>query len=668
MSTSTPPRLQSIKWSLTATAVLGTATALTAGVAVAGPEAYVHEKRVISSQFALAADDTDAVVGVYGVGPIFWTAELLGLTPDNLIDVALGLIGDIDLGEIGDIIDLLGAVDVDIKGPLPSDVYDAVNNLNYTGTDSILAIVQQVTGLSGFAWTITQAILRPILDSSIVANQRRAVLLSDNLGGLTTALAYRQMIDAVVNDAPDWAEGITAQLLLNFNSPSRPGGGLAALLTPFTNLAGLNLSMPDAGSYVNADATKILNTTIVDLAYAYSLMSDAPTTFSGIAWANALVGGLLPTYVIPDELDLANTNVDELGGDLAAALPDILLQFVDPTGGQGTATLGAIGYLLDLLGLDADGVVGESYYLTYDSGNLPLLEPLEVIPRLVNLIPGFHLSTALTDSVQEALQMMVNMGYQDVDPETLQRTYEQGGEQAYIYHSALTPTQQLDATNLIVNTLITGIQENALTPSQWRTEIAGFDLTPLFDNALTRPVATALRQALEVVRDVYNAVYDATEPALKRVTGVLDDVNERITTGLDRTFKPGEPEADSPAEASNTAPTTLASVTSLPKNPHEVRTRTLAVAAQDVGGAVFDTAEESADPVAEGLPSKAETSTRSGRTAKNTTTSSTRDTAPDAADGTNHARKAPVAKKSPSTKKQAAAKKQSAAKKQRAAA
>ena len=613
MSHPTPTRLQMAKASLTATVVVSAAAALTVGVASPAPDLLDHEKRLVSTQVTLAAesDDTNAVVGIYGVGPIFWTADLLGLTPDDLLDTVLGLVGDSDLGgQIGDILDLLGEnfpIGFDVKGPLPSDVYDGVNDLNYSGTgtvDLLRTVLSTVLGenIVNAVWddrtipiigTIPGlgSLLQGLVGTTPLFNQRRAILLSDNLGGLSTALAYRQMIDAVVNNSADWGEGVTGQWLLNYNNPSRPGGGLAALLTPFTALSGLNLSMPDAGSYTNGEAnggnvTKILNTSILDVAYAYSLMSDAPTTFSAVAWANALVGALLPTYVIPDNLDLTNTNLDELTPGLTAALTNGLGTMIDPTGGQGTSVIPGLGPILGVFGLNIDGLAGTGNYLTYDSGNLPLLEPFELGPRLLNLIPGFHFSTALTDSVQDALQMMVNMGYQDVDPETLQRSYDEGGEQAYVYHSALTPTQQFDATNLIVNTLISGIQDNALTPSKWATEIAGMDLTPLLDNDLTRPVAAALRQALEVVRTVYNSVSTAVSPAFHAVTNVLDNLNDQITAALDSSFKPTAP-ADDSADSADSA----ASITSIPSRTKRVRT--LEVSAKEVEG----TAKVSADKV-----------------------------------------------------------------------
>ncbi len=72
-----------------------------------------------------------------------------------------------------------------------------------------------------------------LVGNAPILNQRRAIILSESLGGLTTSLAYRDMIDAVtVQMSPDWGIGVTGQWLIMVNNVSRPGGGLFALATP----------------------------------------------------------------------------------------------------------------------------------------------------------------------------------------------------------------------------------------------------------------------------------------------------------------------------------------------------------------------------------------------------------------------------------------------------
>ncbi len=82
-----------------------------------------------------------------------------------------------------------------------------------------------------------------------------------------------------------------------------------ALATPFTNLFGVNLTAPDAGNYTNPDKTKVLNTSILDITWAYNPLSpDAPTTLNPLAWANSGAAGVFLTYLLPDE----DNNIDSM--------------------------------------------------------------------------------------------------------------------------------------------------------------------------------------------------------------------------------------------------------------------------------------------------------------------------------------------------------------------
>ena len=438
MSQPTPPRLSMAKTAATTAAVIATTAALTAGVASSAPEALAAHNRNVQADVELTAGvgQIPDIVGIYGVGPIFWTAQALGITPENVIKAAGGLTGNTALADtvIGllNLLDAISPVEAGVKGPMPSDVYDAVNGLDYTTTG-----VAQMLGLGNDP--ITKAFLNWIVNQAPILNQRRSVILSESLGGLTTSLAYRDMINAVQSNDPDWGVGVTGQWLIFVNNPSRPGGGLFALATPFTNLFGLNLTTPDAGSYTNPDQTKVLNTSILDITWAYNPLSDVPTTLNPLAWANSLAAGVFLTYLLPDE---DNNIGNHVLPKLIAGIADGVKVMVDPTGGQGLEMLPGwngfvksvdwipgLGNWLDDIA-DATKFPGNATYITYDSGNLPLLEPFRMVPHLANLVPGVHIPTPLTDSVEDALRKMVNMGYQDVDPNTLERTFNEAGDEA----------------------------------------------------------------------------------------------------------------------------------------------------------------------------------------------------------------------------------------------
>lgn len=537
MSQPTSSRLPKAKAAATAAAVVATTAALTAGVASSAPEALAAHNRSVQAEVELtAASNPDVgkipdIVGIYGVGPIFWTAQLLGITPENVIRTAGGLTGNTALAEtvIGllDLLDAISPIEAGVKGPMPDDVYNAVNGLTYT-TDALAQLLGVRDG------SVMDKIVDWLVGNAPILNQRRDIILSESLGGLTTSLAYRDMINAVQSDDPNWGVGVTGQWLIFVNNVSRPGGGLFALATPLTNLFGLNLTTPDAGSYTNPDKTKVLNTSILDITWAYNPLSDVPTTLNPLAWANSAAAGVFLTYLLPDE---GNNIGNHVLPKLLTGIGDGIKVMVDPTGGQGTSLIPGLGKLLDGLGIKLLAFPGNATYITYDSGNLPLLEPFRMAPHLLNLIPGVDIPTPLTDSIEPALRKLVNMGYQDVDPNTLERTFNEAGEQAYFWHSPLTPTQQLAANQIVFDALIDGIQDNALNPDAWVAKLPGANLEPIVKNAVSVAVAKALSDALEAVQKGADPMFDAVEKGLAPVTHALDDMNAQMETAIDNMLK-----------------------------------------------------------------------------------------------------------------------------------
>ncbi|WP_135457967.1 PE-PPE domain-containing protein [Mycobacterium sp. DL99] len=587
MSQPIPPRLHKAKAAATAAAIVATTAALTAGVASSAPEALAAHNRSVQADVELVADagQIPDIVGIYGVGPIFWTAQILGITPENVIKAAGGLTGNTELANVAitllNVLDKISPIDAGVKGPMPSDVYNTVNDLDYTFTG-----LSQMFGLGE-----NNAFINWIVKHAPVLNQRRDIILSESLGGLTTSMAYRDMINAVQSNDPNWDVGVTGQWLIFVNNVSRPGGGLFALATPFTNLFGLDLTTPDAGSYTNADKTKVLNTSILDITWAYNPLSDVPTTLNPLAWANSLAAGVFLTYLLPDEgNNIGNHVLPKLG----AGILDGVKVMLDPTGGQGLQMIPVLGDLLKLFNVNVLNYPGKATYITYDSGNLPLLEPFRVIPHLANLVPGVHIPTPLTDSVEDALRKMVNMGYQDVNPDTLERTFGEAGDQAYLWHSPLTPTQQLAANQVVFNALIDGIQEHALNPEAWTPALPGADFKPIVQNALTVAVAKAMRDALEVVQNGANPMFDAVEKGLAPVTHALDGINAQMETAIDNMLKVNGSTANKQSGKQ--------AITSVPSGDNVLKTLSLEAPAADIEGT--DAKAKDADTGAKPAPGK----------------------------------------------------------------
>ncbi|KHO18204.1 PE-PPE domain-containing protein [Mycolicibacterium setense] len=577
MSQPTPPRLHKAKTAATAAAIVATTAALTAGIVSSAPEALAAHNRSVQADVELVADagQIPDIVGIYGVGPIFWTAQALGITPENVIQAAGGLTGNTALADtvIGllNLLDAISPIEAGVKGPMPSDVYDAVNGLTYT-TDALAQLLGVRDG------SVIDKIVDWLVGNAPILNQRRAVILSESLGGLTTSLAYRDMIDAVQSDDAGWKVGVTGQWLIMINNVSRPGGGLFALATPFTNLFGVDLTTPDAGSYTNPDKTKVLNTSILDITWAYNPLSDAPTTLNPLAWANSAAAGVFLTYLLPDE---DNNIGNHVLPKLIAGIADGVKVMVDPTGGQGTSLIPGLGKLLDSLNIKLLDFPGKATYITYDSGNLPLLEPFRVVPHLANLVPGVHIPTPLTDSVEDALRKLVNMGYQDVNPANLERTYAEAGNQAYLWHSPLTPTQQLAANEIVFDALIDGIQKNALNPDAWVPELpGGADFEPIVKNAATVAAAKAMSDALEAVQKGAHPVFDAVEKGLAPVTHALDDFNAQVEAAIDGMLKVNGSTANKQSPK--------AAITSGPSGDSVLKTLTLDAPAADTEGTKAD--------------------------------------------------------------------------------
>jgi hypothetical protein len=244
VSHTNPARFQNAKAAVVTAAVVATTAALTAGIATPAPDALLTETLTVVTEVELAA--LPDIIGIYGVGPVFWTAQALGLTPDGVIKAAVGLAGDPQLtATVSGLLDFLDAVlpvEAGFKGPQPSDVYNAVNGLDYSLTGVADWLTGSVKG-SGFADFINGAAAE-LAKAMPILNQRRDIIFSESLGGVTTSLAHRDMINAVQSDDPNWGDGVTGQWLIFFDNPSRPGGGLFTLATPFTNPLGVNLSSP----------------------------------------------------------------------------------------------------------------------------------------------------------------------------------------------------------------------------------------------------------------------------------------------------------------------------------------------------------------------------------------------------------------------------------------
>lgn len=354
-----------------------------------------------------------------------------------------------------------------------------------------------------------------------------AIVPAMGLGGTNFALASPTFL----ND-PAFAK--TAILAIALRNPSRTGGGILSLLNPLSSTVGLNLSNADGtASHKGTNNWGIPitvmdgNVTVWDVAAAYDIVSDAPSTLlNPLTWFNSGVGMAMPTYLLPPNVDA----LFEVIGDLTG----------------GTLNAGTINHLLanadvaSLLHVDvgADG----NLYATYDSGRLPLLEPIQFIPRTLSYLPGFGFSTTLSDSFADVLTQLVAQGYQDVNMTvdadgvaTFTRGWDMAGTQAKFWQNPITWQMGMETPQTVFNSIITGLQTNLLDPDKGEFEIFGNKEIGnlVYRNAVSVAAAQFISQALEQVRDALNPIINDVQGGLLPLAKALDDATARANKAVD---------------------------------------------------------------------------------------------------------------------------------------
>lgn len=212
-----------------------------------------------------------------------------------------------------------------------------------------------------------------------------------------------------------------------------PNGGINARFQQLFNLFGVDPVTPEA---TTTSSTGIrLNTAEVNIALAYDLLSDFPATGNLFSLANSLMATLLPTNLLGG-VALEGTTQDDIITNVVSAL--------SPIGASSTTTYG-----------------------TLVPTDLPLLEALRLPVRLINLAAtalglGIDLPTPIADALQPALEILVNIGYTDVQTPTeggtYNRTYtESGVNTPWLSVNPLTPAEWAKVPGDVFHALIDGI-------------------------------------------------------------------------------------------------------------------------------------------------------------------------------------------------------------------
>ncbi|CAJ1510146.1 PE-PPE domain-containing protein [[Mycobacterium] burgundiense] len=428
-------------------------------------------------------------IAVPALGPAGTYDAVAGLQGDLSTQLLLTVLKNAMLGT--DLLDLVPG------GVLPDDLaalVDLLQNvpLNVPGATTDIDVT--IPGLPPLIPPIT------LLDLSLFFSSadRIAIIPTFGLGGTNAAITAPSFLNE-----SQFAK--TVVLIIPIRNTSRPGGGMLAMLTPLSSLVGINMSNVD-GREGNG------NVTFWDITAAYDIMSDAPSTvFSPAAWANSVTGAFMPTYLIPQNVEqFAGVIEDIVSGDIGL---DTVLQLL------------AAGNITDLFHIDTDAADG-NMYITYDSGNLPLLEPFQFLPRTISYLPGFDISTPGSESFNDFLTQLVAMGYQDVnltgagvgEIPTFVRGFDEAGTQAKFWTNPVSFEAGLQAPQALFNALIgdgvsTGLTGNLFNPEAQDLTLFGSSAIgdAVYRNALTVAVAGFVREALLELKTQLNPLFDAVD-------------------------------------------------------------------------------------------------------------------------------------------------------------
>jgi hypothetical protein len=199
----------------------------------------------------------------------------------------------------------------------------------------------------------------------------------------------------------------TNQALIFLQNQLRPNGGIGARFPGITSLLGGDPAMPAGGKTVSPDGKIVLNTTTLDLTWAYDPIGDFPAVFNLTSMANSLLAAL-PLNIVTGGLaaaPLQGSSLSDIGLNLAGLL-QLPIDF--------SATIGITATLNTLAMED-----GKSFYSTLVPNELPITTAIGLPGTLVNFVLNtlgsrFLLGNPVGDALAPAMKILVNTGYTDV--------------------------------------------------------------------------------------------------------------------------------------------------------------------------------------------------------------------------------------------------------------
>ena len=281
----------------------------------------------------------------------------------------------------GPIFGLLDALGIDINSLLPAQIQAILGTIENLPANSV-AIND---ALNDIDFSVIGPQVRPLFRT------RTGFVIGLGWGSFATSRAYQALRSSAAGDtwdgydplepaSPTNQTNLILALLLN---PGRANGGALARLADVAGWFGIDTVTPPAGAVPGAGIR--LNTLTVDATWAYQPASDFPVTLNPFSVANSLFA-FLPTNLLGG-FSVKGSSVTAVVANLAAFVAGSALG-TPPT--------------------------GSAFYLTLVPNDLPLVEPLRLPSRIINLLTGWDLPTPIADAFEPAAKILANIGYTDV--------------------------------------------------------------------------------------------------------------------------------------------------------------------------------------------------------------------------------------------------------------
>lgn len=166
-------------------------------------------------------------------------------------------------------------------------------------------------------------------------------------------------------------------------------------------------------------------------------------------------------------------------------------------------------------------------HLPWGAGTSPAIAPFALVQKLISHASSVGLPTPLLSTVQGVLAQLI-----DADSPGATIAFGLDGLPMVVHNAGASPMTAVNALQMpqvLVNTLLTGISTNLLSPENIHLKLGSIDLSGIFNNAVVVGVAHMVRAALEKIRTAANPIFDTFEQALTPIATVLDQLAGDVT-------------------------------------------------------------------------------------------------------------------------------------------